>query len=48
MTADLKEILDSPYLLKLVAENAFQIIDIDNNGYIDQEEFEKFFKEVAS
>lgn len=47
MAAELKEILNSPGLLKLVAQNAFQTMDVDNSGFIDQEEFEDMIKDMS-
>lgn len=47
MAAELKEIINSPALLKLVAQNAFQTMDVDNNGYIDFSEFSDMIRDMA-
>lgn len=48
MSAELKEIINSPALLKLVAQNAFQTIDVNNNGYIGFEEFQDFMRDMST
>ena len=48
MSSELKEVINSPILLKLVAQHAFQTMDVNKNGFIDFEEFEDMIKDMAN
>ena len=43
----ISEILSKPNNLNLIAQEAFEVADKDNNGYIDLEEFEQCMKNVS-
>ena len=45
--ANISEALSIPNNLNLIAKDAFEVADKDNNGFLDIEEFEQVMKNVS-